>query len=72
MQEMKETWVQSLDWEDALEEEMATHLRNLAWKNSMDRGICQDTVHGVARVRHNLGTKQTPSIISDVEQFSHI
>ena len=26
------TWVQSLDWEDPLEEEMATHLSILAWK----------------------------------------
>ena len=25
MQEMQETWVQSLGWEDPLEEEMATH-----------------------------------------------
>ena len=51
---MQETWVQSLDWEDALEEEMATHSRNLAWKNSMDRGTWQATVHGLLRVRHDL------------------
>ena len=25
MQEMQDTWVQSLGWEDPLEEEMATH-----------------------------------------------
>ena len=25
MQETKELWVQSLDWEDHMEEEMATH-----------------------------------------------
>ena len=55
---MQETWVQSLDWEDALEEEMATHLRNLAWKNSMDRGTWQATVHGLPRVRRDLVTKQ--------------
>ena len=30
MQEMKETWVQSLGWEDPLEEEMATHSSILA------------------------------------------
>ena len=29
---MWETWVQSLGWEDPLEEEMATHSRILAWK----------------------------------------
>ena len=30
MQEMQETWVQSLSQEDALEEEMATHFTILA------------------------------------------
>ena len=29
---MQETWVQSLDWEDPLEEGMATHSSILAWK----------------------------------------
>ena len=29
---MQETWVQSLGWEDALEEEMATQSSILAWK----------------------------------------
>ena len=29
---MQEMQVQSLDWEDALEEEMATHSRILAWE----------------------------------------
>ena len=29
---MQETWVQSLGWEDPLEEEMATHSRILAWR----------------------------------------
>ena len=29
---MQETWVQSLDWEDPLEEEMATHSSILAWR----------------------------------------
>ena len=29
---MRETWVQSLGWEDALEKEMATHSSTLAWK----------------------------------------
>ena len=34
MQEKQETWVQSLGWEDPLEEEMATHSSILAGKNS--------------------------------------
>ena len=29
---MQETWVQSLDWEDPLEKETATHSSTLAWK----------------------------------------
>ena len=28
----EETWVQSLDWEDPLEKEMAAHSSILAWK----------------------------------------
>ena len=32
MQGTQETWVQSLDWEDPLEEEMATHSSILAWR----------------------------------------
>ena len=29
---MQETWVQSLSWEDPLEEGMATHSSILAWR----------------------------------------
>ena len=29
---MRETWVQSLGWEDPLEEGKATHSRILAWR----------------------------------------
>jgi len=29
---MRETWVQSLGWEDPLEKEMATHSSILAWR----------------------------------------
>ena len=32
LQELQETQVWSLDWEDPLEEEMATHSTILAWK----------------------------------------
>ena len=32
VQEMQETWVQSLGWEDPLEEEMAAHSSILAWE----------------------------------------
>ena len=46
MQEMR---VQSLDWEDPLEEEMATHSSILAMRNLMDRRAWQATVHVVAK-----------------------
>ena len=41
--------VLSLGQEDPLEKEMATHSSILAWKNPMDRGAWQATVHKVAK-----------------------
>ena len=32
MRESQDLWVLFLDWEDLLEEEMATHISSLAWK----------------------------------------
>ena len=46
---MQETWVQSLGWEDPLEEGMATHSNILAWKFPMDRGTWQARVYGVTK-----------------------
>ena len=46
---MGETWVQSLDWEEPLEEGMVTHSSILAWRIPMDRGAWWATVHGVAK-----------------------
>ena len=51
---MQETWVQSLGWEDPLEESMGTHSSILAWRIPMDRGARQATVHGVAKSRTQL------------------
>ena len=34
---MQETWVQSLGWEDFLEEGMATHSSILAWRILMNK-----------------------------------
>ena len=42
-----ETWVQSLGWEDALEEGVATHSSILAWRTPMDRGVWRAIVHEV-------------------------
>ena len=44
-----ETWVQFLDWEDPLEEGMATHSSIVAWRIPMDRRAWWATVHGVAK-----------------------
>ena len=45
---VKDTWVQSLGWEDPLEEGMATHSGILA-EDPMDGGAWQATVHGVCK-----------------------
>ena len=42
---VQETWVQSLGWEDLLEEGMATHSSILARRIPMDRGAWRATVH---------------------------
>ena len=44
---MRETWVQSLGWEDPLEKGKATHSSIVAWRIPTDRGAWQATVHGV-------------------------
>ena len=46
---MRETSVQSLGWEDPLEEEMATHSSIPVWRILMDRRAWQATVQGVAK-----------------------
>ena len=48
---MQETWVQSLGWEDPLEEGMATHSTILAWRIPMDRGSWRAAVHGVTKTK---------------------
>ena len=51
---MQETQVQSLGWEDPLEEGMATHSSILAWRIPMDSGAWQAVVHGVAKSQTRL------------------
>ena len=51
---VQETWVQSLGWEDPLEEGIATHSSTLAWRSPMDRGAWQATAHGVTKSRTQL------------------
>ena len=46
---MQETWIQSLGWEDPLEEGMATRSSVLAWIVPMVRGAWRAAVCGVAK-----------------------
>ena len=41
--------VQSLGWQDLLEEGMATHSSILAWRIPLDRGAWYAAVHEVAK-----------------------
>ena len=54
---MQETWVLSLDWEDTLEKEKATHSSILVWSISMDRGAWPATVHGVTKSQTRPSTR---------------
>ena len=47
MPAMWETWVRSLGQEDPLEKENGNPLQYSCLENSMDRGSCWATVHGV-------------------------
>ena len=53
MQEMQETWVRSLNQEDPLEEEMATHSSILAWEISWTEEPGRLQSMGSQRVRHD-------------------
>ena len=46
---MRETWVQSLGWEDPLEKGMATHFSILAWRTPWTEESGGLTVHGFAK-----------------------
>ena len=50
---MQETWVQSLGWEDPLEENMATRSRILAWKIPWTEEPGKLQSMGSQRVGHN-------------------
>ena len=58
MQEMQETWVQSLGQEDSLEEGTATHSSILAWESHGQRSLMGYNPWDHKRARHNLETKQ--------------
>ena len=66
---IRETWVQFLGQEDPLEKEMAPPLQYSCLENPLNRGAWQATVHGVAKVRHDLATKPPPLMDRAVRYF---
>ena len=54
---IQETWVLSLDWEDPLEKEMATHSSILAWEIPWKEEPDKLQSMGSQRVGHNLANK---------------
>ena len=53
MQEIQEMHVQSLGWEDALEEEMATHSSFIAWEIPWTEEPGRPLFTGLQRVVHD-------------------
>ena len=53
MQEVQETWVPSVAWEDSLEKEMATNSSILAWKIPRMEELGRLYSMGSQRVKHN-------------------
>ena len=54
MQKTQETWVRSLDWDNPLEEEMATCSSILAWEIPWTEGAGGLKSLGSQRIRHDL------------------
>ena len=55
---MRETWVQSLGWEDPLEKGKATHCSILAWRSPWT------TVHGFRNSRTRLNDFDSHSVLA--------
>ena len=64
MQETRETWVWSLQWEDLLEEEMATHSSILAWEipGTEEPGRLQSM--GLQRTGHDWTSMHTHTVLN--------
>ena len=61
---MRDTWVQSLRWEDLLKKEMATHSGILAWRIPWTEEPGRLQSMGSQRVRHGRVTSPYLSIMS--------
>ena len=63
--------VQSLDWEDSLKEDMATHSSILAWRIPMDGGAWRAAVHGVTKSQTRL-SNLAYNIAIHIQTHTHI
>ena len=63
---MLETRVQSLGWEDPLEEGIATHSSILPWRIPMDRGAWGPGGHKESDTTERLSTAQVGSSLSSI------
>ena len=67
--EVQETWVQSLGWEDPLEESMAAQSSILAWRIPMDRGAWGATVQGCTELhttKHSTGRREDKALVTQL------
>ena len=69
MWELQETWVQSLGWEDAWEEEMAAHSSILAWEIPWAEAPGGLQSIGLQRVSHDWACKHANGGDLDNEHF---
>ena len=69
---MQEKWVQSLGWEDPLEEECGNPLQFSCLENSMDRGAWRATIHKVATEQLSTLTQALSNMWRNTNQFISI
>ena len=69
--EMRETRIQSLDWEDLLEKEMVTRSSILAWRIPWTEGSGGLQSMGSQRVRHNWVTNTLIKITHNTNFSKH-
>ena len=60
---MWEIWIQSLGWEDPLEEGMATHSNIVSWRNPIDSGAWRATIHELANSWTRLSDQAQHTVI---------
>ena len=70
MQELQETWVWSLGWENTLEKEMTTHSSILAWRIPWTEEPGKLQSMGSQRIRHEWATKHSTKTKASVDAGS--